>query len=348
MSAQQNDLMLFGLDLRHLGRILAFAVRQLLFDPSSWVAARFQPPIWVLHGDCWYRCGAGKLTGAPLSALPEEAQFYGISVPEEEVLLKRIELPSSSEIFLSDAVSLEVQGCSPFSLDDLVFGHCVASRSDSSLEIVIAMTTHESIGTAQDRWRETKSAASDRSAAQVCAITDDQQLVEFNQYPDTARTSAYLGTLRVTALRFAAVMVLAVIILAVPAGSSAYRAGRLLDEFGHLRDQAKNVDQAVEALHMQRTVLTAVGEEVDNRLDYAFWLNHMAETTPDDTRLSRLLIDREAVQVLGYSDNAANYLRLLTEDPAYSAVTARSAFVRDSRSGKERFQIDWSLVSEVP
>ena len=347
MSAQQNNLMLFGFDLRFLGRFFALAVRQVLFDPSSWLAKRFQPPFWVLHADQWYRCRAGQLSRADSPASAESAEFYGISIPDEAVLFKRIRLPSSSEMFLSDAVALEVGGCSPFPAEDLVFGSCIASRGDASIDVMIAMTTHQAAAEAKARWREARPAGDAGSQVQVYAVVGGQQLVEFDQYPDPARTSAYIEVLKILAWRALAAVIIAVTMLAVPAGSSAYRAGRLVDDYGELRQNAQRVDSAVEMLHLQRAVLTAVSEEVEARPDYAFWLNHIASGTPDNTRLQQLSVEQGAVQVLGYSDNAANYLRLLTEDSAYSGVSARSAFVRDSRYGKERFQIDWSLVPEA-
>ena len=347
MSAQQNNLMLFGFDLRFLGRFFALAVRQLLFDPSSWLAKRFQPPFWVLHGDQWYRCRAGHLSRTDPSASVESVEFYGISIPDEAVLFKQIKLPSSSEIFLSDAVALEVGGYSPFSAEDLVFGSCIVSRGDASIDVVIAMTTHQAVAAAQARWREARPAGGAGSMAQVCAVMGGQQLIEFDQYTDTAKASAYIEVLKSFAWRSFVAVMIAITALAVPAGSSAYRAARLVDNYGELRQNAERVDHAVEMLHLQRAVLKAVSEEVEAQPDYAFWLNHIASGTPDNTRLQRLCVEKGAVQVLGYSDNAANYLRLLTEEPAYSGVSARSAFVRDSRYGKERFQINWSLVLEA-
>lgn len=348
MSTRQDNLILFGFDLRLLGQFLALAVRQLMFDPSSWLATRFQPSFWVLHGDQWYRSRMGRLASVDGPASDEVAPFYGISIPDDAVLFKRIKLPLSSEMFLKDAVALEVEGSSPFAPEQLVYGSCVLSRNDSSIDVGVAMTTHQAVATAQARWDEARHAGGHGSSpAQVCAVMGDRQLIEFDQYPDLARTEAYVGALRTLALRSLIAMVIFFIMLALPAGSSAFRAGRLVADYDELRESAKSVDQAVERLHLQRVILSEVGEEVTARPDYAFWLNYIARSTPDDTRLQRLLIEQNAVQVLGYSDNAANYLRLLTEDPAYSAVSARSAFVRDSRSGKERFQIDWILVPEA-
>lgn len=339
--------MLFGLDLRHLWAWLTLGANQLLFDPSSWFARRFQPPMWVLHGNEWFKCQAQHLTEADVHEDMSGSSFFGISIPEDSVLCKQIKLPPSSEIFLSDAVALEVDSASPFPAEELVYGYSIVSRDESAIVALIAMTTQQAVSAAQAQWREARPAGNGASAAQVCAVLRGQHLVEFRQYGNPARKLAYEAVLKRVAWRSLSAVMIAVIVLAIAAGSSAFRASRLADKYDELREAAVGVDQAVETLHVQRVVLSAVGEEVESRLDYAFWLNHIAKSTPDDTRLERLLIDQNTVQVLGYSDNAANYLRSLTEESAYTGVSARSAFVRDSRSGKERFQIDWSLVREA-
>lgn len=339
--------MLFGLDLRNLWGWITLAANQLLFDPTSWFARRLQPPMLLLHGDDWFRCHARHLEKADPAEDMSGSSFFGVSIPEDSVLWKEIKLPLSSEIFLPDAVALEVDGASPFPAEELVYGYSIVSREDSALVALIAMTTHQAAAAAQARWRDARPAGGDSSEAQVCVVFDGQHLVEFEQYRDPARNLAYRAVLNRFVSRFFTVMITAATALAVVAGSSSFRASRLADNYAELRESAVGVDQAVETLHWQHAVLSAVGAEVETRLDYAFWLNHIAKSTPDDTRLQRLLIDQSNVQVLGYSDNAANYLRSLTEEPAYSGVSARSAFVRDSRSGKERFQIDWSLMQEA-
>ena len=55
--------------------------------------------------------------------------------------------------------------------------------------------------------------------------------------------------------------------------------------------------------------------------------------------------DGNEVTVNGYSNNAAVYLRMLTEEPGYTDVTALSAFARDRNNGLERFSIQWRVTA---
>ena len=342
--------MLFGLDLRNVGRLLKLALSQLLFDPSSYLARRFQPPLWIYADGQWYWSVAGDVSksDSPKDAgAPGEGEnFYGVFVREEDVLFKRLRLPSSSEKFLADAIALEVDRSSPFAAEELIFGACIESRDSELLDVVVAMTTRGAASRALERWRDQLPAGEGVLSAQVCAMTKRNRIVEFEEFIDPSRNRYYLSCLRDLSMRSAAITLALVLMIAIPAASSAYRASNLADEYSRLRQEAKSIDRAVDALHAQRDIVVAISEDVEARLDFAFWLNHIAQSTPDGTRLERMSIAERSVQVLGYSDNAANYLRLLTEQPSYSEVSARSAFVRDSRSGKERFQIDWSLVPE--
>ena len=61
--------------------------------------------------------------------------------------------------------------------------------------------------------------------------------------------------------------------------------------------------------------------------------------------LDRLNFDGNEVTVNGYSNNAAVYLRMLTEEPGYTDVTALSAFARDRNNGLERFSIQWRVTA---
>lgn len=350
VSLGQDNLVLFGLDLRNFGRLLKLALNQLLFDPSSYLAKRFQPPLWIYADGQWYRCVAGEVSksdppqdaGAP----SEEANFYGACVREEDVLFKRLRLPSSSEMFLADAIALEVDQSSPFAAEELIFGACIESRDAGLLDLVVAMTTRGAASRALERWRDQLPAGEDVVSAQACAMTDRNRLVEFDEYIEPERNRFYLSRLRDFSMRTAAIALALVLMIAIPAASSSYRARNLADEYAQLRHEAKSIDRAVGALHAKRDIVATISEDVEARLDFAFWLHHIAQSTPDGTRLERMSIQERSVQVLGYSDNAANYLRVLTEQPSYSEVSARSAFVRHSRTGKERFQIDWALVPE--
>ena len=79
--------------------------------------------------------------------------------------------------------------------------------------------------------------------------------------------------------------------------------------------------------------------------NYQYWLNHIAASAPETVYFDRLNFSGEEVTVSGYSNNASVYLRMLTEEPGYTDVTALSAFARDRNNGLERFSIQWRVTA---
>ena len=98
-------------------------------------------------------------------------------------------------------------------------------------------------------------------------------------------------------------------------------------------------------MQLGRTRLSAIESAISERPNYQYWLNHIAASAPDTVYLDRLNFDGREVTVNGYSNNAAVYLRMLTEEPGYTDVTALSAFARDRNNGLERFSIQWRVTT---
>ena len=347
MSQSSGNMVLFGFDLRLLGRWVNLAWSQLLLDSSSILSERFRPPLWVLHHGGWLLHTVGKLSpiNAPSDTNSAEGErYYAVSISADNVLFKRICLPASSEMFLSDAVALEVDVCSPFPAAQVLSGYTIIARNGSTIDVILAITTLEQERKALEGWDSRSAGPTANKAPQVCAVFENQWLVELDGRPHHARQAAYFRKLEWLAQRMGAAVLGLILVAAVPAASSWYRARQLVEEYSQLREKAESIDESIDRLHYQRAVITAIAEDVERRQNYALWLANIAGNTPDGTYYERMVVEDLDVQVMGYSDNAANYLKSLTEQDRYATVTARSAFVRDSRSGQERFNIEWSLV----
>jgi Tfp pilus assembly protein PilN len=129
------------------------------------------------------------------------------------------------------------------------------------------------------------------------------------------------------------------------AGATAIRADRLDATFQQVRSDAAAAATQRESLQLGRTRLSAIESAINERPNYRYWLNHIAASAPDTVYLDRLNFDGNEVKVNGYSNNAAVYLRMLTEEPGYIDVTALSAFARDRNNGLERFSIQWRVTT---
>jgi Tfp pilus assembly protein PilN len=126
--------------------------------------------------------------------------------------------------------------------------------------------------------------------------------------------------------------------------ATSLRADRLDAALQQVRVEAADAANRRQELELGRTRLGTIQEAIGERPNYQYWLNHIAASAPDTVYFDRLSFDGSEVIVNGYSNNASVYLRMLTEAPGYTDVTALSAFARDRNNGLERFSIQWRVT----
>lgn len=351
MKTQKNQWELFGYDLTKLGRLLRLGARQVLYDESSWFAGTFQPPLWVKLGDqweSWSAVGRGEcVADINSTAGPREHRFYAAALPDDAVLFKSIRLPQSEELHLLEAMSLEIAVSSPFPEAERIAGWKIVSREQTSIDVILAIASKRAAENAMLDWSQQNAHLPHSSKTGLCALHPGGHLIEFPSYIDPVREASYLKRLRKSASAGAALAVSVCLILALPVGSSAYRAARLEGQNALLRDEAAVIDRQIETLHRQRAVLDLILEDFNSRPDHSARLESVASTAPDGTFLEAMTMSGSEIEVTGYSTNAAEYMRLLTEQDQYTDVSARSAFLREQRTGLERFTIDWTFVAEA-
>ena len=351
MDTQKNQWELFGFDLTKLWRLLGLGVRQVLYDESSWCASAFQPPLWVKSGDqweSWSAVGRGECVAEiNLPTAPRENRFFAAAVPEDAVLFKNIRLPQSEEFHLLEAMSLEIAVSSPFPEAERIAGWKIVSREQSSIDVLLAISSKSAADNAMSDWVQQNAHLRHGSKPALCTVHPSGHLIEFPSYIDPAREASYLRRLRNTASIIVAIAICACLILAMPVGSSAYRAARLEGQNALIRDDAAVIDRSIDRLHRQRAVLELILDDFQSRPDHAARLESVASTAPDGTFLEAMTMSDSEIEVTGYSTNAAEYMRLLTEQDQYTDVSARSAFLREPRTGLERFTIDWTFVAEA-
>ena len=343
MANVDNKWSLFGLDLTRSGKWLALGVHQLMFDRDAWLLQRFDPSIRVaLDGEALvYRADAP--VGESVIAEDEQTPFTAVALAADAVLLKTLHLPASAEEDLDDAMPLEVGLSSPFADADTRAAWRVVGRHENVIEVALAITSQAAI----DDLLAAHRASSDAGAPllEVWAFDHRGTPIPFAGYGGGERRSAYLRRLLHASAQIAAVWVSFMVAITLLAGATAFRADRLDATFQQVRIDAAAAATQREALQLGRTRLLAIESALTERPNYQYWLNHIAASAPDTVYLDRLNFDGKEVTVSGYSNNASVYLRMLTEEPGYTDVTALSAFARDRNNGLERFSIQWRLTA---
>ena len=342
MANVDNKWSLFGLDLTRSGKWLALGVHQLMFDRDAWLLQRFDPSIRVTHGEdaLLYRADA-PLEEAVVTE--EQTPFSAVALSSDAVLLKTLHLPASTEEDLDDAMPLEVGLSSPFADADTRAAWRVVGRHENVIEVALAITSQAAIDDVLAEHRANSDAG--LPLPEVWAFEHRGIPISFSGYGGGERRSAYLRRLLHASGLIAAVWVSFMVAITLLAGATAIRADRLDATFQQVRSDAAAAATQRESLQLGRTRLSAIESAISERPNYQYWLNHIAASAPDTVYLDRLNFDGKEVTVNGYSNNAAVYLRLLTEEPGYTDVTALSAFARDRNNGLERFSIQWRVTT---
>ena len=337
-----NKWSLFGLDLTRSGKWVALGFHQLMYDQGAWLLQRFDPSIRVTRGDeaLWYRADAPLGEGV---ATGEQTSFSAVALSADAVLLKTLHLPASTEEDLDDAMLLEMGLSSPFPDTDTRAAWRVVGRHENVIKVSLAITSQAAI----DDLLAQPHNSSDAGAPipEVWAFDHHGIPISFAGYGGSERRSAYMRRLVHASSLVAAVWVSCVVAITLLAGATALRADRLDATFHKVRSDAAASARQREALQLGRTRLSAIERAISERPNYRYWLNHIAASAPDTVYLDRLNFDGKEVTVNGYSNNAAVYLRMLTEEPGYTDVTALSAFARDRNNGLERFSIQWRVTA---
>lgn len=345
MGQVANNWSLFGLDLTRAGKWFALGLGQLLYDRDAWLLRRFDPPVRLFSEGRESLYQADQLCEDSACDV-DSAPYCAVALPQDAVLLKTLQLPVATEEDLDAAMALEIDLSSPFSDQDTRAAWRVLSRGESIMKVVLAITAQAAIDEAVEST-ELPAVNGVAEVPEVWALSDNGMPVSFAGFGGQARRAAYHGQLRRLAGLWAAVWMSVMVVLIAIAFATSLRADRLDTTFQQVRVQAAEAAQSRQELELGRTRLDLIQEAIVKRPNYQYWLNHIAASAPDTVYFDRLNFDGSEVVVSGYSNNASVYLRMLTEAPGYTDVTALSAFARDRNNGLERFSIQWR-VTEPP
>ena len=342
MTSSTNNWSLFGLDLTRVHRSLALGCKQLLYERDAWVLRRFDPPVLVFHDGQELVYRADERVEETSSTATDPA-FHAVALSEDAFLLKTFNFPASVEEELDVAMSLEVDLSSPFGEQETRAGWRVTARHERTIQVSLAITSQSSIESALAEY-SSSSYGSGMQTAEVWALVGGGVPIAFPEYENRYRRAAYHQSIASAVGTVVAVWLSLMVALTVLAGASAIRADSLIRAHEQISLEAKSAAGQTELLRVARSRLGLIEAELLERPNYQYWINHIAASAPDTVYLDRLNFDGTRVTANGYSNDASIYLRMLTENPEYSNVTALSAFNRDRNTGLERFSIEWTLM----
>lgn len=339
--AGQDQLVLFGFDLRPYLAQLFLAYRQLIWGEESGLRAWLSVPakVWA-EGSKEPRFIDPFGNDLALDNVDPSDFVEAVCIAERFVLQRRISLPETVESQLTQVVQMEVQNCSPFAPSDTRFGFRILRRSEGSLIIGIVVTSAEFIN-ATLAQHPTPSLVSELWSSFDGAMV---RIIDHNDA--VARDSQFIRRLARLALSSIAVMTMFFMFLMLPTAVADIRSEQYREQLSVAEENAAEATTLREELVSYNEKLSLASELIAGREHYGIWLHTLADLSPDSVYLKQLEFAGNKLSIRGYGENGAAYQSRLVESERFSDVTATSPFRRNPQLELEEFTFELTLRSD--
>ena len=324
IKGMSRDARLFGIDLSQLWQQIR----------GHWIpllASHFDSDVslFCVDDQTWKTCHKGKLTDQASSSI-----YKGLLLPEERVLFKTLQLPSSVLNDLDSVLAFQVTALSPFPKDETVFGYDVIMTHDK-LMITLVITSKQYV---DDTIREYRDLI---DASEIWASVNESA-IRLSSLGETLRENLAAKKLKNTSM----LMLLSVsILLLLPLIPVVAEKKHLADVHSHLSSYQSLSREAVN--DRNRWVEITAYHPLIEDLQARQWvplqqLNQLTQALDDHSWLTGYDFSDMTLKIDGRSRNAAHLLAHLSNKPEYLSVNSTSPMVRDS-SGYERFSFELVL-----
>jgi general secretion pathway protein L len=301
------------------------------------VSARDEKPVTVAAADADAKVALAHLV--PASHVPDVT----VLLAREAVLAHTLRLPVAVESALRDALRLELDRLTPFSLDDVAFDYRVRERSDTALLVDIALTRRTTLD-------EIVAKLERLGLRPTAATTEDAHdaRLPLNLLPRRRRLRLPVArlSLRPTLALAAAALLATALYLPLTRYEGVLAAHTATVEV------ARREAVAARARLTEQEAALASGEVLAARrsgyVPPVVLLRELTAQIPEHTWLSRLAISRGEMQIQGESTAATELLQLLESAELLRDVQFQAPVSRNDQSGKEQFTIVAKLARSAP
>jgi general secretion pathway protein L len=355
MASIENDLRLFGLDLRHLRRDLGAAGSAL---QHSWLLSWLTPTpvVRLFQADGTTRYWRLGDKPASLPAGPSAARFNAVELPQDLFLHRELSLPKGLDSTqVRAAVELDLQSASPFASHDLLWGHVVQMGANGTQKASAAMASRQQVQTyllglapkLMAQWTAARGAstpAAPGDAVEVWALPPElRQPVVLHGHGEKVRERYIAARRRWGYALLALVLGLLVAIAVTPTAQWRLRAVDALRQHANVVQRTSPDVQKRETLLQSAEKLKSLSDELALRIDPLRVLETLTAVLPDDTFLHVFKLQGNKVTLAGQTANASALMQLLGNQPGFRDVRAPSAANRAPGSSKDSYVIELVL-----
>ena len=335
MAFEARNLSLFGLDLARLGPTVRAGWAEALRWPMfAWLAVRRPVRVTLADGTIEVRQGATSR----MLRQPASADCVAVIIPDDLVLIRRLELPSLSSDALEEALALEVQTSSPFGIEATAWGWHADPRADGGLTVRLAMAPRDAV---QARCAE-------HGGADTCeAWVDAQAPIVLNGFGERRRARREAGQRAALLVAMALVLVTAGVLVVTPFLQMRQQVFDAQAQYAMVQRTSAEAVQARAHLQLARDQLLEIREGLDTRPDLPGLLETLAREIPDSAHLIRLSVRGDMVQVFGQGTGLSALVDRLGAHPEFERMRSPTPISRVGGTSQEQFSIEFAYRPRV-
>ena len=325
---------LFGYDMRQLGKHWLAAWRSVFWADDSPVRKHLDDVV------CLYSLNGSKLyqAGKPCSPAPFECE--AILLPDDLALIRAVRMPLSVESDLELALTLEVNANSPFSADDTGYGWRVVSRNETHLQLALVIVSMSAVMGYLGRQYDIH----DPQGREIWVdVNGDMVLVRgFGEYK---REAKYTKRLRRCGVMIAICAVLVLVLAGVAAGFKRAQLLQLEALFSSTQREAAQASSMRESLARGNDVIGAANKVAALHPNPHYEIARLTKLLGDGAYILQFAMSGTEIRLRGRATDAATVMQKLTNEAAYTEVTAPQAIVKVGNAGLEQFSLNINLDS---
>lgn len=277
------------------------------------------------------------LTAAAAILLPGSIKdlFVAVEVEADAVLSRNVTWPLETEANLGNALGFQLERLIPLSSDAVYFAHSITRRDKHTNQLHFDLVAVPKA--LVDPWLDALEAS--RIGHRLNALWAKPVGRGINLLPPEKRRLETAGS-RI-GRRLTAVLVVILLVAAVSLPFIAQQRELELQDaaLSAAMKKANNVRASADAIETRADLVRTLAAEADKQTYHAAVLAELARLLPDTAYLQRVTVKGNEVRVVGLADNSLALVDALSDSPWFRTVEFVSKVTRDTRSGKDRFQL---------
>jgi len=268
---------------------------------------------------------------------PTAPSGVALKLPAADVLRLSLDLPAATEENLTEVLAFEMDRNTPFTADQVYFGHDVASRDRQRRRIRVELrVVPRRVVEPWREWLEQLDIAPTLVGAPAADAGTRLEAIECG-LPRIARRSSLQGAVRWTA---ATTVLLAVIAsLALPLYELHGRARALEARVVQARAEAARVRQTLDEIRRLRARAQFLVDRKSQAPTVVELLAEVARIFPDGTWVSRFELANGEVRLQGESRSASALIAMVEGSPLFRDAQFASPVTRNQSTDRDRFVI---------